>query len=454
MELKEKERSILNLYADNADLFVGCEHLVFNELWHTDFNRKKYQIIAFNHNNGKKSDTYLIANQLKKAGFNSKVISEETADANYKIAKNVSEYVKDIFDEYSKRLLIPKLQYMHSELTSEVADVNGCLEGLKSIIGDIEAIKNNLSVERKVEDIFDKAFEELMEAQNSDKSIIGYSTGLKELDEVCCGLKQEVIVVGSPPGCGKSSLMVNIIDNVSVKQGMPMLVHSLEMPATQLMKNMWANNLQINSYEIRSGRLSDDDLVSIKNYKQKLKDNLIIDDTPGLTWQYIETRVRKMRKTIPAEQVIVVLVDYIQIMRNSIEESRGIGTSEQYDLRCNGLMEISKKYNVCMIELSQVTREVGKRENKKPTMGDLKGGGGIEANAVQVWMLYRPDYFETDPEENGISLKGLCEINVAKNRYGETKRLYVKFRGEHSAFEDFKISYNDIQTGKGGKDVF
>lgn len=117
MELKEKERSILNLYADNADLFVGCEHLVFNELWHTDFNRKKYQIIAFNHNNGKKSDTYLIANQLKKAGFNSKVISEETADANYKIAKNVSEYVKDIFDEYSKRLLIPKLQYMHSELT-------------------------------------------------------------------------------------------------------------------------------------------------------------------------------------------------------------------------------------------------------------------------------------------------------------------------------------------------
>ena len=88
------------------------------------------------------------------------------------------------------------------------------------------------------------------------------------------------------------------------------------------------------------------------------------------------------------------------------------------------------------------------------SMGDLKGGGGIEANAVQVWMLYRPDYFETDPEENGISLKGLCEINVAKNRYGETKRLYVKFRGEHSAFEDFKISSNDIQTGKGGKDVF
>lgn len=437
MDLKEKERSILNLYADNSELFVGCEHLIFNDLWSTDFNQKKYRIIQFNHTNGKKSDTYLISNQLKKAGFNSKLISEETADANYKIAKNVSEYVNDIFDEYSKRLLLPKLHNIYSELDSEVADVTGCMEGLKSVIADIEAIKNNLSVDKKVADIFDQAFEELMEAQNSDKEIMGYSTGLKDLDKMCGGLKQEVIVVGSPPGCGKSSLMVNIIDNVAIKQGMPMLVHSLEMPATQLMKNMWANNLTINSYAIRGGGLLDEDLVKVKQYKKRLKDNLVIDDTPGLTWQYIETRVRKMRKTVPIEQVIVVMVDYIQIMRNTPDETRGVSNSDQYDLRCNGLMEISKKYNVCMIELSQITREVGKRENKKPTMGDLKGGGGIEANAVQVWLLYRPEYFETDPMENGMSLKGLCEINVAKNRYGETGRKYVTFQGKYSAFKDY-----------------
>jgi replicative DNA helicase len=442
MDLKEKERSILNLYADNTDLFVGCEHLVFEDLWSSKFNQTKFIIIAQNHSAGKKSDVYLLSNQLKKAGFTSKEISLEVGDADYRIAKNVSEYVNDIFDEYSKRLLAPKLRSMYSELSSDVADVSGCIDGLKSVIGDIESIKNNLSVDKQVTDIFDKAFEELMEAQNSDRHIIGYSTGLKDLDEVCCGLKQEVIVVGSPPGCGKSSLMVNIIDNVAIKQGMPMLVHSLEMPATQLMKNMWANNLSINSYGIRSGRLSDDNVENIKNYKQKLRDNLVIDDTPGLTWQYIETRVRKMRKTVPIEKVIVVMVDYIQIMRNSIDETRGVGSSEQFDLRCNGLMEISKKYNVCMIELSQVTREVGKRENKKPTMGDLKGGGGIEANAVQVWMLYRPDYFETDPTENGMSLKGLCEINVAKNRYGETKRLFVRFRGEHSAFGDYDRDNN------------
>lgn len=454
MELKEKERSILNLYADNADLFIGCEHLVFNELWHTDFNRKKYQIIAFNHNNGKKSDTYLIANQLKKAGFNSKVISEETADANYKIAKNVSEYVKDIFDEYSKRLLLPKLQYMLSELTSEIADVNGCLEGLKSVIGDIEAIKNNLSIDKGIQDIHDEAFKELLEAQGSGNALVGYSYGLKDLDNLTCGAKQEVILVVAPPAMGKSSLMVNIIKHIAIKQKAPVLVHSLEMPAKQLMKNIWANALEINSHGIRGGELSDDNVMKIKMFRNALGNNLIIDDTSGITWQYIETRVRKMRKTIPIDKVIVVLVDYVQIMRNTPNETKGCSSEEQQSLRANGLLELSKKYNLCMIELSQIGRDRGKSEDKEPSMSDAKGSGAWEANAVQCWGLFRPEYFTKDPTEDGVSLKGLCKIKVLKNRYGNIGNIYAKFKGHFSAFEDYIPDSNDIQTGKGGKDVF
>lgn len=443
MDLREKERAILNLYADNSELFDGIEHLIFNDLWSTDFNQKKYRIIKWNHENGKKSDIYLLANQLKKAGFNSKEIALETSDANYKIAKNVNEYVNDIFDEWSKRKLTPLMQRVHSELTSDIADVQSCMEDLKSAVTEIESIKNNLAVDKKVTDVYDKAFEELMEAQSKVTEILGYSTGLRDLDKICGGLKQEVIVIGAPPGSGKSSLMVNIVDNVAIKQGMPVLVHSLEMPSTQLMKNMWANNLSINSYAIRGGGLLDEDLVKVKQYKSKLKENLVIDDTPGVTWQYIETKLRRMRKTIPLTTLIVVMIDYLQIMRNTTDETRGISSEEQFGLRCNGLMELSKKYNCCMIELSQLSRDVGKRENKKPTMGDLKGSGAIEANATQIWMLYRPDYFETDPMENGMSLKGLCEINIAKNRYGETGRRYVRFQGKYSAFKDFDMNDNN-----------
>jgi len=455
MDLKQKEREVLNLYADNADLFVNCEHLVFENLWSTNFNKVKFKIIKYNHEKGKKSDTYLLSNMLIKAGCNKKEIGLEVSEPNYKIAKNVDEYVKDIFDEYSKRQLTPLLQRVHSELSSELGDVNSCLEDLKSAVNDIEAIKNNLSIEKKATDIFDQAFTELMEAQNNVKEIVGYSTGLTDLDKVCGGLKQEVIVVGSPPGSGKSSLMVNIIDNVAIKQGKPVAVFSLEMPATQLMKNMWANNLTINSYAIRGGGLLDEDLVKVKKYKQRLKDNLVIDDTPGISWQYMETRIRKMRKAIPMNELIVVIVDYIQIMRNTIEETRGISSEEQLGLRSNGLMELSKKYNLCMIELSQLSRDVGKRENKKPVMGDLKGSGAIEANAVIIILLYRADYYETDPMDNGMSLKGLCELNIAKNRYGETKRIYVRFEGKYSAFKDFNMNEVDgLITGGASGDEF
>lgn len=455
MDLKQKEREILNLYADNADLFANCEHLVFDNLWSTNFNKVKYKIIKYNHEKGKKSDTYLLSNMLIKAGCNKKEIGLEVSEPNYKIAKNVDEYVKDIFDEYSKRQLTPLLQRVHSELSSELGDVSSCLEDLKTAVNDIEAIKNNLSIEKKATDIFDQAFNELMDAQNNSKEIVGYSTGLRDLDKICGGLKQEVIVIGAPPGSGKSSLMVNIIDQVAIKQGEPVAVFSLEMPATQLMKNMWANNLTINSYAIRGGGLLDEDLIKVKKYKQNLKDNLVIDDTPGITWQYVETRIRKMRKNIPMNKLIVVIIDYIQIMRNTIEETRGISSEERLGLISNGLMELSKKYNLCMIELSQLSREVGKRENKKPTMGDLKGSGAIEANAVQVWLLYRADYFETDPMEDGMSLKGLCEINNAKNRYGETKRIFVRFEGKYSAFKDFNRNEIDgISNSNEPDDVF
>jgi replicative DNA helicase len=447
MNLQEKERAVLNLYADNESLFENCQHLVFESVWSTDFNQKKYKIIKWNHENARKSDIYLLANQLKKAGFSQKEIALETGDANYKIAKNVEEYVKDIFDEYSKRLLIPKLHYMHSELNSEIADVNGCIEGLKSVIGDIDAIKNNLSIDKNIDDIFDEAFNELVEAQNRKSEVAGHSYGIKDLNKLTSGAKQEVIVVGARPGMGKTSLIVNIARHIAIDKGEPMIIFSLEMPGKELMKNIWANLLEINSWQIRSGNVSDDDLLRIKNAKDKIKRNLVIDDTPAITYQYIRTKIQKVRRQlkIPKSTLMVCMIDYLQLMKNSREETIGKSKEEQVGDRCNGLLEVSKTENICMIELSQLSRDVEKRNPPCPLMSDLKDSGAIEANAVQVWLLYRPDYYDSEAKDpkTGMDLRGLCEINVAKNRYGSTGKVYVRFQGKYSAFKDFDINDNN-----------
>jgi replicative DNA helicase len=124
-------------------------------------------------------------------------------------------------------------------------------------------------------------------------------------------------------------------------------------------------------------------------------------------------------------------------MNNTYEEYKGISEERQMSLRVKGLQELHKKYNLCVIELSQLSREASK-EGRRPKMSDLKDSGAIEANAVQVWLLYRPDYYEKEPKDtDGTDLRGLCEINVAKNRYGETKAVYARFMGKYSAFENY-----------------
>jgi replicative DNA helicase len=437
MTLKQKEDSVLNLFMDAPNLFDGIEHLVFEEVWSTQLNKHKFKIIKSYHAKNIKPDGLLMQGALKKLGYTNKDILDQYGEPDYRIEKNIEEYVKEIFDAWCRKSLNVTIQSVHSELQSDAGDVDHNIELLKEEINNIESIKNNVSKDKKIEDVFEDTLKELSDRRSDDRLLTGYSTGLKDLDRLCNGIKQEVIVIGAPPAAGKSSLMVEIICNTAIKNDAPVLVHSLEMPSKELMRNIWANCLQVNSNNIRGGSIDDETFDKIKDFKHKLKDNLVIDDTPGITYQYIETRVRRMRSKIPMDKTIVVFIDYLQLMRNIPEETKGVSSEEQLGIRCNGLLELSKRYNLCMIELSQLGRELSKRDNKKPLMSDFKGSGAIEANAVQCWLLYRPDYYEENPEENGMSLKGLCEINVAKNRYGSTGRVYVEFLPKYSSFRDY-----------------
>lgn len=446
MKYKDLELAILSSYAEDTDLFASCENYAFEDIWQESSNRTLFKIIKDNHNNKVKTDVFLLRDKLFKLGYSKediKTILGSFHAVDYKIKQNISEHMSVVFDMYSRRLLKPTIHSSYNQLFTHNGDIDENVNRMKDIFNDLDSIKNNLSVEKSITDLFDETYKEFEDAQNNKKEIIGYRTGLDELDKITCGLKQEIIVIGAPPGAGKSSLMVNIMKNVSVESDAPLVVFSLEMPGTQLMKNLWANCLNINSWQIRSGNVMEDDVVKIQTLRKKLKNNLIIDDTAGITWQYIETKIRKLRRTIPMSKTIVVMIDYLQLMNNTHDEYKGMSDERQMSLRVKGLQELHKKYNLCVIELSQLSREASK-EGRRPKMSDLKDSGAIEANAVQVWLLYRPDYYEKDPKDtDGTDLRGLCEINVAKNRYGETKAVYARFMGKYSAFENYtKVETN------------
>lgn len=455
MKYSDLEISILHTFASDVDLFAPCENYAFENIWQTKVNQSIFKIIKDNHVQKAKTDLHLLKNGLLKLGYSKddiKLTLQSFNSSDNTIKQNIKKHMEIVFDVYRKREIQPTLKATWNELYSNNGDIDENVGKLQDKFNELDSIKNNLSSEKSILDVFDEAYKEIEDAFHGEKEIIGYATGLRDLDNITCGLKQEVIVIGAPPGAGKTSLMVTIADNVAVKEDAPINIFSLEMPAVQLMKNLIANDLEINSHAIRSGRVTKEELDRIKNFRNKLNKNLAIDDTSGITWQYIETKIRKRRRDIPLDQVIVVMIDYLQLMRNSPDETKGLSREEQMTARCNGLQELSKKYNLCIIELSQLTKESSK-EKRAPTVADLKESGAIEANAVIIILLFRPDYYEKEPKDpiTGECLKGLCELNVAKNRYGETKATYVRFIGQNSAFRNrFENPSDEFNSSRDG----
>lgn len=449
MRYSDLEISILHTYSSDADLFAPCENLAFENIWQTKVNQSMFKIIKDNHAQKAKTDLHLLKNGLLKLGYSKedvKMTLQSFNSSDNTIKQNIKKHMEIVFDVYRKREIQPTLKATWNELYSNNGDIDENVGKLKDKFNELDSIKNNLSAQKSILDIFDETYSEFEQAQKNESSIIGYSTGLTDLDYITCGLKREVIVVGAAPGAGKSTLMVNTAVNVSVKSNSPMMIFSIEMPAAQLMRNMWANYFQINSRAIRGGDVDEDGVLKIKSFRDKLGSNLIIDDTSGITSQYIETKVRIARRSIPLNQVIVVAIDYLQRMNNSKEDSIGQNEERQLAIRCKHLAEISKIYNVCMIEFSQLSRTCIK-EKRRASPSDLLGGGGIEQCADQIWMMFRPDYYETNPVDlDGSSLNGICEIDISKNRYGKTKAVYVKFDGKYSQFNDYKKD-GDINTG-------
>lgn len=443
------EISILHTYAGDVDLFSPCENLAFEDIFKERSNQIIFRIIKDNHARKAKTDLHLLRDGLFKAGYYKADISlilQNFKSSDSTIKSNIKAHMELVFNMYSLRVMQPVIKSAYDELFTNNGDIEENVNKLKDIFNTIDSIKNNLTAEKSITDIFDETFEEFKKAQANDKEIIGYETGLKDLDYITCGLKREVIVVGAAPGMGKSTFLVNTAINVAVKANNPTMIFSIEMPASQLMRNMWANYFEINSRAIRGGSLLEQDELNIKGFRNKLNSNLMIDDTSGITAQYIEAKIRLARRTIPLETTIVVIIDYLQRMNNIKEEYFGLNEERQISLRCKKLAELAKVYNLCMIELSQLSRDCIKAK-RRATPSDLLGGGGIEQAADQIWMLFRPDYHEKDPlDYDGTDLKGLCEIDVVKNRYGETKAVYVEFDGKYARFRN-RNSNEGLSTG-------
>lgn len=349
--------------------------------------------------------------------------------------------------------------------TSEDVDPKGQIENAESALykvaeGDGEAGGTKSFLAASTE-----AIKNVEKALQSGGHLSGVTTGLNSVNGKVGGLhNSDLVILAGRPGMGKTSLVTNIAFNAAQRwvreqeDGIPpekgvgakVAFFSLEMSADQLATRILAEQSGISSELLRMGKISREDFRELSRASRELQElPLYIDDTPALTIAALRTRARRLQRQ---KGIGLIIVDYLQLLQ---------GSGRASDNRVNEISEISrglktlaKELSVPVIALSQLSRAVEQRDDKRPMLSDLRESGSIEQDADMVWFIYRGDYYEAakEPEssdeaaynawrEKMEQIHGISELIVAKQRHGSTGKVRLKFEAKITRFSDLAEEY-------------
>ena len=259
--------------------------------------------------------------------------------------------------------------------------------------------------------------------------VTGVSTGFFDLDRMTAGLqKGDLLIVAGRPSMGKTSFAMNLAEHVSITEGLPVAVFSMEMGAQQLGMRILGSVGKLNQTRLRTGQLNDDDWERLTVAIEKMVDTqLYIDETPALNPLDLRARARRLARTCGGLGLIVV--DYLQLMSSSRSgENRATEISEI----SRSLKALARELECPVVALSQLNRSVEQRPDKRPMMSDLRESGAIEQDADIIMFVYRDEvYNKEDP-----SLKGKSEIIIGKQRNGPIGTVHLTFVGEYTKFDN------------------
>jgi replicative DNA helicase len=286
-----------------------------------------------------------------------------------------------------------------------------------------------------IKSLLAKAVDKIELLYELDGNITGASTGFNDLDEKTSGLQpSDLIIVAGRPSMGKTTIAMNMAENVALKSGMPVAVFSMEMPGEALAMRMMSSLGRIDQHKVRTGKLDDEDwprLTSAINMLAETK--LFIDDTPALTPTEVRSRARRL--TREHGQLGLIVLDYLQLMQSP---SSGENRVQQISDISRGLKALAKELNVPVIALSQLNRNLEQRPNKRPVMSDLRESGAIEQDADLIIFVYRDEVYNEDSPD-----KGIAEIIIGKQRNGPLGTVRLTFMGQFTRFENFTGHYSD-----------
>ena len=304
-----------------------------------------------------------------------------------------------------------------------------------------EASRTSTNIQ-KLDELIPRSIERMNEIAKNGSSLLGASTGYKDIDSKLQGLQDgDLIIVAARPSMGKTALSMNIVENFVLNKDIlgGVLVFSLEMPAESLTTRLLASNAKIDQQKVRSASMNQADLKKFMESSSKLKDlPLYIDDSSMLSPMELRARARRIARQEP-NGLSLIVVDYLQLMQLPASQENRVNQISEIS---RSLKMLAKELNVPVIALSQLNRAVEQRPNKRPIMADLRDSGAIEQDADVILFIYRDEVYNEDSEEGNKA-----EIIIGKQRNGPIGKVNLTFLKEYTRFEDFAVDsyYDSIQ---------
>jgi replicative DNA helicase len=355
---------------------------------------------------------------------------------------NAGHYAKIVAEKAARRRLIAASTETVQKAFDTNEDVIDLITITEQVLMDISQDTNQKDFQAIAEILGESMFQIEENAKNHD-IITGLATGFPELDKMTAGFQSDqLIILAARPGMGKTAFALNIAQNVGTKTGKRIAIFSLEMSAVDLVNRMLCAEGLIDSGHLRTGQLNEEEWEKLVMAMGQLSNTQIfIDDTPGIKVPSIRAKCRKLAKE--KGQLGLVVIDYLQLIEGSVRESR----QQQVSEISRELKKLAKELNCPVIALSQLSRGVEARENKRPILSDLRESGSIEQDADIVMFLYRDDYYRQEGDERNEDDAYLyedtatMEVDLQKNRTGKRGMAKIIFKKNYNKF--LPIAYRE-----------
>jgi replicative DNA helicase len=416
------EKSVLGALLLDRDAVVAVVEFLRPEHFYEEKHQRIFDVIIDLYQEREPVDVVTVTEKLKK-DKNLKLIGGAeyltTLVNMVPTAAHAEHYGKLVRDDFTKRQLITAAAKISDMSFDDSGDVRQILDNAESTVFSL-AQQHLKQVFTPVKNILTESFDRLDELHKNAGGLRGVPTGFTDLDETLAGMQDSnLLILAARPGVGKTALALNIAQNASFKNKMPVGFFSLEMGKEELMDRLLVSQAEIDAWKMKTGRLDEDEFTKLSDAMGELYETpLYIDDTPGMSILEMRTKARRLQ----AEHGLkLIIVDYLQLARPTRNMDNRVQEVSEIS---QGLKNLARELKIPVLAMSQLSRQVESRGIKRPQLSDLRESGAIEQDADVVMFLWR---------ENDDDLENM-KLDIAKHRNGPLKSINLRFRGDRIKF--------------------